>query len=540
MKLSALQLEGYQQSRIPAARKLLCHAPFRSINFEQNGNATACCYNRTHVLGSYPKQSIHDIWFGEKAEQLRNYIRENSLEGGCSACAELIEAGNYSGTKAKYYDELADGASSGVFNAVKRLFSSEPDSLLPYVFEFELSNQCNLECGMCHGYFSSSIRRNREKLPAIPEVYDDAFVDQLEQFMSTTRDMKFLGGEPFMIDIYYKIWERIIQVNPDIRVHITTNGTFFNTRIRDLLQQLNVGIILSLDSLQEETYSKIRVNAKLPKVLANLEELLAITKAKNSFFSLAVCPVRINAFEMTELLEFANRKGMYIHFNVVWTPSEWSIQNMSAGELASLYQHYSEYIPEESNALSRLNAKKWKEYVQLIHQWMQDKTINAGSGISIPIIPMQDWRNSLPKEELARKVSSLIYLGYLKEQEAIADQFSLSREMEELLQVEGLSPTQQDVRSGLLALYKERGADNFLSAYHEAMRQFAGLWFDEKLQLHTQEVHRQVLALYDQVKLKDQWVTDIIQNGVFFQLQWMSKHSAEEVVTQFSSRYLGV
>jgi MoaA/NifB/PqqE/SkfB family radical SAM enzyme len=79
----------------------------------------------------------------------------------------------------------------------------------PRVMEFELSNECNLECVMCNGYFSSSIRKNREKLPASVSPYNDQFVDELDQFIPHLTDAKFLGGEPFMIDIYLKIWERI-------------------------------------------------------------------------------------------------------------------------------------------------------------------------------------------------------------------------------------------------------------------------------------------------------------------------------------------
>ena len=76
-------ITAYNQTRETKDKTLLCHAPFTSVNFQQNGNANACCYNRSHVLGAFPAQTIKEIWFGEKADELRRYIRNNNLEGGC-------------------------------------------------------------------------------------------------------------------------------------------------------------------------------------------------------------------------------------------------------------------------------------------------------------------------------------------------------------------------------------------------------------------------------------------------------------------------
>jgi radical SAM protein with 4Fe4S-binding SPASM domain len=105
--LTAKQIESYNQVRLKNARNIICHAPFTSLNFEQNGNVSACCYNRSFSLGKIPDQSIDEIWKGTKANELRKFIKNNDLSGGCSACSEVIQSGNYQGTKAIYYDEFA-------------------------------------------------------------------------------------------------------------------------------------------------------------------------------------------------------------------------------------------------------------------------------------------------------------------------------------------------------------------------------------------------------------------------------------------------
>ena len=53
-------LNAYNASRPKEARHAICHAPFSSLNFEQNGNITACCFNRIHVLGNIKTHSIEE------------------------------------------------------------------------------------------------------------------------------------------------------------------------------------------------------------------------------------------------------------------------------------------------------------------------------------------------------------------------------------------------------------------------------------------------------------------------------------------------
>ena len=106
--------------------------------------------------------SIKEIWKGEKAEQLRDYIKNNDLTLGCLNCETQLLAGNFDAVKSKQYDHN------------KLNFNGYPS-----VMEFELSNTCNLECEMCSGDFSSLIRAKREKLPPIKDAYDIEFVNQL-------------------------------------------------------------------------------------------------------------------------------------------------------------------------------------------------------------------------------------------------------------------------------------------------------------------------------------------------------------------------
>ena len=77
--LSPSLLKEYNKHRPLGPQKYSCYAPFKSIYFGHHGRAIACCYNRTQILGEYPKKSISEIWFGEEADKLREYIKNNDF-----------------------------------------------------------------------------------------------------------------------------------------------------------------------------------------------------------------------------------------------------------------------------------------------------------------------------------------------------------------------------------------------------------------------------------------------------------------------------
>ena len=136
---------------------------------------------------------------------MRDAVRRNELPGGCDLCAAELYARNFKNLLARQFDEnVRPPAPAGLLSRVSSLWKTKQETQYPLRMDFELSNKCNLECAMCSGYFSSTIRANREQLPPLPMVYDQAFVEQLLPFLPHLTNAKFLGGEPFLVDIYYE------------------------------------------------------------------------------------------------------------------------------------------------------------------------------------------------------------------------------------------------------------------------------------------------------------------------------------------------
>lgn len=178
-----------------------------------------------------------------------------------------------------------------------------------------------------------------------------------------------------MIEIYLKIWERILAINPSVRMHITTNGTFLNNRIKNLLEGLRAGIILSIDSVNKETYSKIRVNGNFDKVMENLEYLLDYTRRKKTFISMAACPIIYNWRELPEMLNFCLERNIALYFNVVFTPQELSLKEQPIDKLKEIITWLEKNpAPEKKgNAQSprNLSIAAYNDFINLLKGWLQ-------------------------------------------------------------------------------------------------------------------------------------------------------------------------
>ncbi len=378
-------LAEYNELRKTPNTDIFCHAPFASINFEQNGNATVCCYNRAHVLGTYPNDSLGDMWYGAKADQLRTFMMRNVLPASCKICHDQFQSRNFGGLKARFYDQLSDEdypETDGRF------------AVMPKLIEFELSNVCNLECTMCNGYFSSSIRKHRERRPPLKSPYDDRFVRQLEPFIPHLREAKFLGGEPFLIKIYYQIWELIARINPDIDVTIVTNGTVLNDRVKDILGRLKAHINVSIDSLDPANYERIRVNSQLDSLMENFQYFREYVDRKNTDMSVSVCPMQQNWRDIPRLVEFCNEREVYLFFNTVLHPEEASLRTLSHDALDEIIESWQSVELDRDKPFAKYNDSQFLDLINQV-RFFRDRAFHD-----------QDYGN-FQEEDIARSDWSL-------------------------------------------------------------------------------------------------------------------------------------
>jgi radical SAM protein with 4Fe4S-binding SPASM domain len=362
-------------------RSSFCYAPTSNMYFSQNGEVKVCCHNTEYTIGKYPQQTIHEIWNSPEAITLREHMKKFDLNHGCSYCAFEMELRNFTQSPSRHFDK----------------FSREQH--YPSMMEFLLTNTCNLECVMCTGEYSSSIRKNREKLAPLVSPYNKNFVEQLKEFIPSLREARFSGsGEAFSIDLNFEIWEQIIALNPQCVITIQSNGTYLNSRIKDILNRGRFEIGISLDSLNHKTFESIRVNAKFDRVMENIQYFSKYCKRTSNRFSIATCIMRNNWHELPDFVKFCNSMDAYATFHKVWFPEEFALNNLSFDELQYTYTTLANVEFTCNTKLEEWNANHYRYFVGVIKKWLEMKEISDAEQQYVYTLKTDDLMSYLHKK----------------------------------------------------------------------------------------------------------------------------------------------
>jgi hypothetical protein len=200
-------------------------------------------------------------------------------------------------------------------------------------------------------------------------------------------DARFLGGEPFLNRLNFKVWELLAELNPKARVCITTNGTVLTDKIKELLLRTRPEINVSLESLLPGNYEAIRVNGDAEKLKANLQWLLD----HELLNSISVCPIRQNWRDLPHIVSFCNRNRVPVWFNMVVEPAHVSMRNMDAAELEMAIWHLGVSrldkgppVPPGKLDAEEVNRRRFHSLMQLLVAWKRDAELReAGQSANL-------------------------------------------------------------------------------------------------------------------------------------------------------------
>lgn len=374
MDVNKTILSKYNSFRQKRKRGLFCYAPFSNMYFNVHGDVAPCWLGFSNPENIQNK-TIKEIWFGEKFTLFRNNIQNLDLETTCKTCKTNIDNGNYYSVLSRAYDNTT---SLGKY---------------PVMMELELDNTCNFECIMCNQFLSSSIERKIIGNRNPKTNYDESFVEQLEEFIPYLHEIRFNGGEPFLIEIYYKIWERIIAINPKLKIVVATNGSIYNNRIEQLLEKGNFHINISIDSLKDERYAEIRKNGKLESTLNNFHKYLNYTKKKKNTLCVLINPMRNNWDEMPDFVKFCNSLNIPLWFNTIIHPKDLSLWALPPEKLYHIYSKLTKYrfTPISFKQQSKQNIATYNNLVNVqIYNWYLQSNKNVEE---YPINSFEDIKN---------------------------------------------------------------------------------------------------------------------------------------------------
>ena len=297
---------------------MACHAPFASMYLDQHGFVRACCMNEAHVLGNIRSTPLSEIWHGERAGRLRRAMEVGDLGLGCDFCRWPVENGRADLAFSRWFAELPVEAA---------------DPEWPRQLEFSITNTCNLQCVMCNGEWSSSIRSQREGLEPLPKVYGEDFFADLAALLPHLHRVKFLGGEPFLAGETLRIMEMLVDAGATPSCHATTNGTQWSPRVERILDLLPVDVAVSLDAATAATYEGIRVGSSWSTVRTNLDRFRARARERGTHVSITMCLMTANWREFADFCLLADELEVSCDVNTVTQPTPLSLYHLPAHEL---------------------------------------------------------------------------------------------------------------------------------------------------------------------------------------------------------------
>lgn len=331
-----------------------CNAPFNNMYFTVHGDVSPCWKLPGFCDKWSPTRSIMDIWRGDKFKNYREALIQDVWMNRCKECKHEIDTGSW---------------------PLARAYEDFPVKLYPSLMELELSNQCNLECIMCSGELSSGIRKNREGLPPLPMIYTDQFREELHEFLPHLTELRFNGGEPFAQKIVLDICDDAARINPDLKINIATNGTVYNKRVKHILDNGNIHLNISIDSLRRERYENIRINAKFDDMMKNFYRFRDYCHENGRKLSVMVNPMRNNWDEMVDFYQFASHNRVAIWYNTIIYPEHLAIWNLPVDKLKEIYDDLSNQLKkaEQHFWYKRSDHSKVEHLVKhQIQNWILD------------------------------------------------------------------------------------------------------------------------------------------------------------------------
>ena len=331
-----------------------CKAPSNNMYFTIMGEVSPC-WKTTATCDNWSEdRSIMDIWSGDKFQMYRDALAKNVFLNRCTECK--VDVDNEVWPLARAYEKL-------------------PVREYPSLMELELSNQCNLECTMCSGFLSSGIRKNRDKLPPLKQIYTDKFVEELREFIPHLQELRFNGGEPFAQKIVLDICDMVTEVNPKLKITVATNGTVYTKRVKHILANNNIHLNISIDSLQQKRYQEIRINADFKKLMINFDIFHKYCKDNSRSLVVMINPMRNNWEEMVDFIWFSDKFDINLWYNTILYPMHLAIHSMPAEDLDIVYNTMLAQLEELPSNVR--NYDKFKHLVSnQIGNWYLDKLVD--------------------------------------------------------------------------------------------------------------------------------------------------------------------
>lgn len=264
----------------------VCTRPFHTISIVPTGHCITCCpaYIRNFTIGNLHNEDFESVWRSKRAD----YLRKSLIKGDYTICdlnTCIYAEFNNKEELSKYYEK-----DTGVVKMPDTIFMG---------WDFD----CNVACITCRNKIIKNDEKTLKELESIEK-----------NILSACKGAKYFytsgNGDPFGSSYARSLIKKVVEVNPDIKFLIHTNGVLCNQKI---CEELNItdkmkSVTFSIHSASKATYDKIVRYGNFDKVIQNLEWVSSLKKmGKIEDIILVFVVQRFNYQDMPDFVRLAEK-----------------------------------------------------------------------------------------------------------------------------------------------------------------------------------------------------------------------------------------
>ena len=285
-----------KEKKLLTENESFCMLPWIHLHAYPDGRAYPCCFAfDPYPVGDLNKQSLKEVWDGEKMRELRLRMLNGKKSRECMKCYDQEKSGFFS---LRLSSNKHFGHHVGLVDATK------PDGSVDFVMKYwdiRFSNLCNMACRSCGTWFSSNWYEDHKKLTGAPPNHakimrvgrstNDLWEQMLESF-EHTEQFYFAGGEPIIMEEHYRILKELDK-RKMYHVRLIYNTNFSKLKFKDLdvlelwnkFDAVSVGASLDAEGKRGEFMRKGTV---WKETVANRKKMLEICPQVDFYISSTV------------------------------------------------------------------------------------------------------------------------------------------------------------------------------------------------------------------------------------------------------------
>ena len=282
--------------------KHICKVPFSEVEIHISGEVYVCCPSKNNFsIGNIYKNSFDEIWYSERAKELRQDILNNQYtQCNLDIC------------------NPADNIEQDKLELTQEEVNLSLTPPYPKYVKFCHDYSCNIKCITCRDIFYMNSKEKTEEL--------NSYIENIYLPILKNCEVVSLNGtgEVFASPHCKTLVKKISEKYPNIKFDFHTNGVLCTEK---LCYELGItdkicSVSISMSAATPKTYNKIMLYSNYDKVIENIKWLNTLLK-KGTLKNLDLYFVvqKLNYQEMIPFIKFAKSVNASVYF---WELRKWS------------------------------------------------------------------------------------------------------------------------------------------------------------------------------------------------------------------------